>query len=131
MEAQLARPDFFEGINWEEVTYNVIDKQSYDKIIARYAKIYATFLGREDELSYFMFKSLSWPEFKDIRSKKLDKDATHDYILNTCVLWPKLGIAELNELDAGIALTLVYQILTMSNFFKDPSKALELILEVK
>jgi len=130
-EAKLAKPDFFETINWDEVTYNAIDRMSYDKIYNRFSKIYCTFLGREDELHFFMFKSITWPEFKDIKAKKLDKDATHDYILNSCILWPKLGIMELNELDAGMALTLVYQILTMSNFFKDPSKALELILEVK
>jgi hypothetical protein len=127
-EPQVATHDFFSDINWDKVTNNKIDRPTFEKVKAKYDKVYATFLGNEDDYSFFMFKKLSWPEFRDIRAKNLDKDMTHDYILNTCVVWPRMDPITLNTLEAGIALTLVYQILVMSNFFKDPSKALELIL---
>jgi hypothetical protein len=128
---QVATRDFFADISWDKVTYNKIDRNTFERLKAKNDKLYATFLGNEDDYSFYMFKKLSWSEFKDIRAKKLDKDMTHDYILNTCVVWPKMDPITLNTLEAGVALTLVYQILIMSNFFKDPSKALELILEVK
>lgn len=128
---EIVTRDFFADIDWDKVTFNKIDKLTFEKLRAKHEKLYATFLGNEDDYSFFLFKKLSWPEFKDIRAKKLDKDTTHDYILNTCIVWPKMDPLALNGLEAGIALTLVYQILTMSNFFKDPAKALDLILEVK
>lgn len=130
-EAQKIETTFFQDVNWDRIAYNRIDEDSFNRILARYPKLYATFLGKEDEYTFFMFKKLSWPEFKDIRARKLDKDGYHDYILNNCIVWPKMDAFAMNELEAGMALTLVYQILVMSNFFKDPNKALELILEVK
>jgi hypothetical protein len=77
-----------------------------------------------------MFKPLTWPEYKDIRSRGLDKDSTHEYIVNTSVVHPKMGPLEMNSLEAGIMLTLVQQILGMSNFLKDPNEALKMILKV-
>lgn len=128
---EIVKEDFFSAIEWEKVAYNKIEKLQFDRLKAKFGKLYATFLGNEDDYSFYMFKKLSWSEFKDIREKKLDKDTTHDYILNACVVWPKMDAVALNTLEAGIALTLVYQVLIMSNFFKNPEKALELILEVK
>ena len=130
-DAKIVDRNFWDDINWESVSFNKIDKITLEKLKAKHEKLYATFLGNEGDYSFFLFKKLSWTEFRDIRAKKLDKDTTHDYILNTCVVWPKLDPVALNTLEAGIALTLVYQILIMSNFFKDPQKCLELILEVK
>lgn len=130
-ETKLASGIPYEELNWQFVKFNQIDKAQYDKLQARYDKLYCTFLGKTDEFTLFMFKPLKWSEFKDIRAKKLDKDLTHDYVLNSCIVHPKVDPIALAGLDAGMALTLVYQILIMSNFFKDPATSLQYVLEVK
>lgn len=127
---QEATQSFYSNIKWDIISQNKIDEQTFNKLKARFGKLYGTFLGSEGSYAFYMFKSLKWSEFKDIRAKKLDKDLTHDYILNNAVVWPKMDPMSLSELDAGIALTLVYQVLTMSNFISDPTKALDLVLEI-
>lgn len=122
---------FWEEISWENVKYNKITREDFLRAKVRHPKLYATFLGSEDSLQFFLFKPITWGEFKDIRKKKIDKETTHEYILNTCLIWPKLEIPDINSLDGGIMLTLIQQILTVSNFLNSPEKALELILEIQ
>lgn len=121
----------YKEIHWEFIKYNIPDQTTYERLQTRYDKLFCSLLGKQDEYTCFIFKPLKWNEFKEIRAKKLDKDNTHDYILNACVVHPKLDPLALNQVDAGMALTLVYQILIMSNFFKDPSASLQYVLEVK
>ena len=121
---------FFEQINWDVIAFNKINKEDFARIRGRHKRVYATLLGSTDQLQFYMFKPLSWGEYKDIKSKSLDKDTTHEYILNACVVWPKMDALAINSMEAGIMLTLVYQILATSYFLKDPNKALEMILEV-
>lgn len=128
-EPKKIEESFFNNIQWDKVSYNKIDEKTFNLLLAKYKKVYATFLGNENEYTFFMMKKLSWSEFRDIRSKNLDKDSTHDYILNNCIIHPKMDAFALNEIDAGMALTLVYQILSISNFIPDPKKSLELLLE--
>lgn len=121
---------FYDEIDWEKVAYNKISKEDYLKLKSRHKRCYVTFLGSQDQMQFYMFRALSWPEFKDIRLKGLDKDSTHDYILNACLIWPKADPLALNSIEAGVVLTLVHQILAVSYFLNDPNKALEMILEV-
>jgi hypothetical protein len=127
---KLADMSFFEQVNWDIIAFNKISKEEYLKIRGRHKRVYATLLGSTDQLQFYMFKPLSWGEYKDIKSKSLDKDTTHEYILNACVLWPKMDALTISSMEAGIMLTLVYQILATSYFLKDPNKALEMIIEV-
>jgi len=130
-EVQLTENSFWDNVTWESVKYNKISREDFLRLKVRNPKLFSSFLGSEDGLQFFLFKPISWGEFKDIRKKKLDKETTHEYILNTCLLWPKLDIPDINSLDGGIMLTLIQQILTVSNFLSTPEKALELILEIK
>lgn len=120
---------FFDSIPWEKISYNKIDKESYDRIKAKVKQCYVTFLGPPDALSFYMFKPLTWSEFKSIKEKKLDKDTTHEYIISNCILYPQTDPLTINDEDGGIILTLVYQILTVSNFLDNPLKALDIIYE--
>lgn len=122
-------PSFYSSIPWDKVAFNKISEEEYIRLKSKVKQTYVTFLGPPESLSFYMFKSLSWAEFKTIREKKLDKDTTHEYIVNSCVLYPKMDPIALNEEDSGIMLTLVYQILTVSNFLDNPLKALDIIYE--
>ena len=121
---------FYDDINWDVVAYNRLSKEEFLRIKQRNSKLFATFLGGEGQFQFYMFKPLTWPEYKEIRAKELDKDTTHEYIVNKAVVHPKMGPLEMNSLEAGIMLTLVQQILGMSNFLKDPNEALKMILKV-
>ena len=129
-EIQQVNSAFWDEINWDNIGFNKIKKDEFMRIRAINKKIYATFLGSQDQLQFYLFKPLSWGKYKDIRTKNLSKDSTHEYIINECVLWPKMDTVGLMGLDAGVMLTLVNQVLAVSNFIKDPDKALEMILEV-
>jgi hypothetical protein len=128
-KAVVADSAFFD-VNWDVVAYNKMAKDEFLKIRSRHSKLFATFLGGEGQFQFFMFKPLTWGEYKDIRAKQLDKDATHEYILNMAIVHPKMDPIEINTMEAGVMLTLVQQILGMSNFLKDPNEALKMILKV-
>lgn len=125
-----ADASFYDELNWDAISHNKISREDYLKVRARHKRAYATLLGSTDQLQFYMFKPLSWGEYKDIKTKSLDKDKTHEYIVNACTIWPKMDAVTINSMEAGIMLTLVYQILATSYFLKDPNKALEMILEV-
>ena len=120
----------WDKINWDAITHNKISKEDFVKLKIKNKKVYCCILGSEDALQFFCFRPLFWPEYREIKSKNLDKYSTQEYILNTCTLWPKLDPISLNTIEAGIMLTLVYQILATSFFLNDPNKALELIIEI-
>lgn len=128
---ELVDSGFWDDINWEQVALNKIGKKEFLITKSVNNKLYCTFLGPGDQLQFYMFKPLSWGKYKDIKDKQLDKDTTREYIINACVIWPKTDPIFVKNLDAGIMLTLANQILTVSNFLQDPSKALELILELE
>ena len=129
-EQPSANPGFYDRVNWDVIGYNKISKEDFIRIKAKNKKSYATLLGSQDELQFFMFRPLFWPEYREIKAKGLDKYATQEYILNTCTLWPKMDPISLNSIESGIMLTLVYQILATSFFLNDPNKALEMIIEI-
>jgi hypothetical protein len=122
--------EFFNDVKWELVTNNKITKDIFLKIRAKNTKAFATFLGAQDHLSFFMFRPLSWPEFKEVRSSSMDKYEIHDFIVKNCILWPIINEGNIHTLEAGTALTLVYQILAQSSFLKDPSQALKMVIEI-
>ena len=119
---------FYDDMNWEYIKFNKPSREDFLRIRSKYEKCFATFLGGQDQLSFYMFKPLSWPDFKEIRTKGLDKLETHEYIIGECLLFPKFKTFD--DLEAGVALTLVYQILAQSNFLKDPSSALNMIVQI-
>lgn len=121
---------FYDKVNWEVIGHNRIKRDDFFRIKAKHKKSYATLVGSQDELSFFMFKPMMWPEYKEIRSRGLDKYETQEFIIQSCVIWPKQDIVSLNTMEAGILITLVYQIMAVSYFLNDPSKALEMIIEV-
>jgi hypothetical protein len=120
--------DFFNDVKWELIAYNKIDQESFIKMRAKNNKLYATFLGAQEQLAFYMFRPLSWETYKEIRNSELDKLETHELILKNCLVWPILN--EKNIPEAGTILTLVYQILAQSSFLKDPNQALKMIVEV-
>jgi hypothetical protein len=122
--------EFYDDMKWDLVARNKIERDQFLAIRSKTEKCYATFLGSQDNLAFYMFKALGWYEFKEIRQKEMDKDTTHEYIIENCLLWPRLGQDKMTSVEAGVALTLVYQILSMSNFLKDPSSALKMIVEI-
>lgn len=128
-EIKEATSSFYDEVTWSKIASNAIERSDYDTIKALNDEVYCTFLGPADKLSFFMFKPLSWPDFKEIKRKNLDKASTDEEILISSLLWPNPDPIELNSLSAGFVLTLVYQILAVSNFLKNPDKALEMILE--
>lgn len=130
-DINIADKTFWDEVTWDKIAFNKMSKEDFLRAYALENKLYATFLGNQEQLQFFMYKPISWPIFKEIKEKKMSKDNTHEFIISSCVVWPKMDILELNSLDAGIVLTLVYQILTVSNFLKEPEKALEMILEIK
>lgn len=121
---------FFDQVDWSKIKHNKITREDFLRIKAKCKKSYSTLLGSQDELQFYIFRPLMWSEYKDIRQKGLDKYATQEYIINTCILWPKQDVVSINSLESGILLTLVYQIMAVSYFLSDPSKALEMIIEV-
>jgi hypothetical protein len=121
---------FFESVQWENVKFNSIPKDQFLRTRAKYKKLYATFLGPAEAPSFYMFVPLTWGMYKEIRSKGLDKHSINEYIINSCIVWPKMDPVEIMNEDSGIMLTLVYQIMAVSNFLSDPSKSLELIYEL-
>lgn len=123
-------PDFYNDVDWSMIKGNVISKEDFIKIKAKNKKMFATFLGPKESPSFYMFKPLKWGIYKDIRSRKLDKEAINDYVLNSCVVWPIMDPIQIADEDAGIVHTLIYQIMSVSNFLSSPEKALELIYEV-
>ena len=129
-ETIVADAAFYNDVNWDVVAYNKLTLEEFLRIKSRHTKLFATFLGGEGQFQFFMFKPLTWGEYKDIRARELDKDSTHEYILNTAVVHPKMDPIEINTMEAGVMLTLVQQVLGMSNFLKDPNEALKMILKV-
>jgi hypothetical protein len=130
-DINIADKTFWDEVTWDKVAYNQIEKNQFLRILAVNNKVYATFLGNQEQLQFYMYKPLSWPIFKEIKTKNLSKEDTHQKIIMECVMWPKMDVLEFNSLDAGIVLTLIYQILAVSNFLKNPDKALDMILEIK
>ena len=120
--------EFYNDVKWDLIAYNKIDQENFIKLRAKNPKIYATFLGPQDQLAFFMFKPLGWETYKEIKMQELDKFETHEHIIQNCLLWPVL--TDKNMPDAGTILTLVYQILAQSSFLKDPSQALKMIVEI-
>ena len=121
---------FWDKVNWEVVKYNKIDKNDFLRVKAKNKKSYGALLGSAEELSFFMFKALMWPEYKEMKMRNLNKYEMQEFIINSCVLWPKQDAISLNTMESGIMTTLVYQIMAVSYFLNDPSKALEMIIEV-
>jgi hypothetical protein len=119
---------FWSDINWELIKYNKISKEDFMRIRTENKKLYATFLGAEEELEFYLFTPLPWDLFKEIKQTELNKLATHDAIINKCLVWPKANSHD--KVSAGVILTLVYQTLSMSNFLPDPTQALKMIIEV-
>jgi hypothetical protein len=125
-----ASPTFYDQVDWDLIKFNKISKEDFLRLKAKNKKSYATLLGSQDELQFYMFRPLLWSEYKDIRQKNLDKYKTQEYILSACMLWPKVDILTINSIEAGTMLTLVYQMLAVSYFLSDPTKAIEMIIEV-
>lgn len=125
-----AEPDFWSEVNWESVAHNAISREDFVKIKARNNKLFATFLGPKESAAFYLFKPLKWGVYKDIRSKNLDKETINEYVVNACVLWPIMDPIQINDEDAGIINTLVYMVLSISNFLSVPEKALDLIYSV-
>lgn len=121
---------FWDKVNWDVVKYNKIDKNEFLRIKLKNKKSYGALLGTPEELSFFMFRALMWPEYKDMKLKNLNKYEMQEYLINNCVLWPKQDAMSLNTMEAGTMTTLVYQIMAVSYFLQEPSKALEMIIEV-
>lgn len=121
---------FYDEVDWSKVAHNPLTREEYAIARQKSKKAYATFLGSKDQLQFYMFKPLPWAAYKDIRSKGLDKDTTHEYIINSSIIVPRMDAITLANMDAGIILTLAQQILAVSNFLKDPNKSLEMILEI-
>jgi hypothetical protein len=119
---------FFNDVSWEYVKYNKINQENFSRIRAKHEKIYATFLGTEESLSFYMFTPLDWETYKELRTKEMNKYDQQELILKSCLVWPLLNGKV--KLDAGTILTLVFQILAQSSFLKDPSAALRLVIEV-
>ena len=130
-DINIADNTFWDEVTWEKIGFNKIEKLDFLRLLSINKKLYATFLGNQEQLQFYMYRPLSWPIFKDIKAKNLSKEETHQKIVMECVAWPKMDILEFNSMDAGVILTLVYQILAVSNFLKNPEKALEMILEIK
>lgn len=120
---------FWQSVNWETIKHNPISREEYLKIKALNSKLYATFLGPVEAPCFYLFKPLKWGMYRDIRSKGLDKDSINEYVINSCILWPKMDPVMITNEDAGIVLTLVYQIFACSSFLSSPEKCLELIYE--
>jgi len=129
-EIKIADKSFWDEIDWDKVEFHKIKKEDFLRLKSVNKKLFATFLGSQDQLQFYLFKPLTWGKYKEIRSKELDKDVVHEYILNSSILWPQMNPVSIVNLDAGVMLTLVNQVLAVSNFLKEPDKALELILEV-
>lgn len=121
---------FFDKVDWNLIPHNKITKDQFLYIKLRNKKSYATLLGSQEELQFYMFKPLFWPEYAEAKKKNLDKYEIQEHILKSCLLWPKADVLLTNTLEAGIMLTLVNQILAVSYFISDPAKAMEMILEV-
>lgn len=119
----------WDQITWDMIAYNKISEQEFYGIRRKYDKCYGTILGSQNALEFYLFKPLYWGDYRNIKTKGLNKEAMHEYVINTCLLWPKLDPIKLNCLESGIVITLVYQILATSYFLSDPSKAMEMILE--
>lgn len=126
-EASLA---FYDEVDWDSIAHNAITREEYIVARQKSKKAYATFLGAKGQMQFYMFKPLPWSAYKEIRQKALDKDTTHEYIINSCIIVPRMDPLSIAGMDAGIILTLVQQILAVSNFLKDPSQSLTMILEV-
>jgi hypothetical protein len=122
--------EFWNDVKWDLVENNKITKDIFIKLRNKHKKAFATFLGAQDHLSFYMFRPLSWPEFKEIRTSTMDKYEVHDYIVKNCLLWPIVNDGNIQTLEAGTALTLVYQVLAQSSFLKDPSQALKMVIEI-
>lgn len=129
-DVYLADGSFYDEINWDSVSFQKISKDDYIRTRAKNKKCYGTFLGPSDATAFYMFKPLNWGTYKDIRAKNLDKDTMNEYILNHCVVYPVMDPIEINNIDSGLMLTLVYQIMAVSNFLSDPKKSLDLIYEL-
>lgn len=130
-ETKIADKTLWDEVVWDKVAFNKVDKLTFLRILALNKKAYATFLGNQEQLQFYMFKPVSWGIFKELRNQKANKEELHEKIITECVIWPKIDVMEFNTMDAGVVLTLVHQILAVSNFLKNPDKALEMILEVK
>jgi hypothetical protein len=120
---------FWDRVEWDNVGFNKISKEDYLRIRSLHPKLYATFLGPDKKTQFFLFKPLGWGKYKDIRAKDLDKDTTREYIVSSCILWPKMDPIVISNMDAGVMLALANQILAVSNFIKDPDQVLEFIFE--
>lgn len=119
---------FFNEVKWQFIAHNKIDQASFIKLRNNNEKLFATFLGPQDQLSFYMFKPLDWETYKTIKNNELDKLETSELILTNCIAWPVL--TQKNMPDAGTVLTLVYQILAQSSFLKKPEDCLKVIVEV-
>jgi hypothetical protein len=128
-EVKDVKQSLYDEINWDKIAYYKMTKPEFERAKAFNKRVYCTFLGPADQLQFFMYKYLPWAEFADIRRANLDKMSTHEAILKASLIHPKPEAVLIQSLEAGLVLTLVYQILAVSNFLKDPNKALELILE--
>lgn len=121
---------FYDKIDWNLIAYNKMTRDDFLRIKSKIKKSYASLLGEQSALQFYMYKSLNYEEYTEIKKKNLDKYATQKAILSACLLWPKPELLTLNNMEAGIALTLVYQILTISFFISDPRAAMDMILEI-
>lgn len=121
---------FWDKANWDIIKHNKIDKNEFLRIKSRHKKAYATLLGSQDELGFYMFKALMWPEYKEMKTRELNKYEMQEFIINSCLLWPKQDAISLNTMESGIMTTLVYQIMATSYFLNNPSSALEMIIEI-
>lgn len=121
---------FWDEVEWDQIKYNTISREDFLKIKAKNRKIFATFLGPKESPSFYMFKPLKWGVYRDIRSKGLDKESVNDYVLNACMLWPVMDPIQINDEDAGMVHTLIYQIMSVSSFLNDPKASLNLLYEV-
>lgn len=122
--------EFFNDVKWELINHNKISKDMFLKIRAKHEKAFATFLGGQGSLGFYMFKPLPWTEFRAVQTGAVDRYDVHEHILKTCLLWPVVSDSTLATMDAGTVLTLVYAILAQSSFLKDPSQALKMVIEI-
>ena len=70
-EEQSVGPDsnitFWDKVNWDIIKHNKITRDDFLKIKLKNRKSYATLLGSSQDLNFFMFKALMWPEYKEMK----------------------------------------------------------------
>ena len=122
----------YDDFDFNVIQHGAITREDFEQLKMYYPKLFACILGTHKVATLFMFTPLPWKMFKEIGLEQgNDKDIIHEYILEKCIVSPRLDKVAILNMDAGSILTLVTQILAVSGFVNDPEIALQLIIPVK